>query len=148
MVHRLQMSASWNRRKAREMKARPDLTPENTVVLSSPNDYYVDPQGLVNEIEDDSERLLFGTVAAPRPSPDVFVVDWAPCADEFKSDAERRLYEECERDVARACNPKTNPHLAAMTSVFGILGLTPGLNRNQRPKDASIPPIVEEEEDE
>lgn len=47
------------------MKARPDLKPSDSTVLSSPHDYYVDEYGQVNEIEDDEERILFGTVANP-----------------------------------------------------------------------------------
>jgi len=129
------------------MKARPDLTPEDTVVLSNPNDYYVDPEGLVNQLEDDEERILFGTVANPKPSGDDFTVDWAPNAYKFQNDVERRFYAECERDVQRAMNPETNPHLAAVNAIFSTLGIEFEA-RPQRPKVASIPPLEEEEEDE
>ena len=127
------------------MKARPDLTPNHTVVLSNPNDFYVDSKGRVNEIEDDEERILFGTVANPKPSEECFWVDWAPQADSIQNDAERRFYAECEEDVKRASDPATNPHLMAVETVFKALGLEDtGL---QRPKDASNLPAVEEEED-
>lgn len=48
------------------MKFRPDLTPESPEVLSSPNDFYIDPKGNVCEIEDLYEPLLFGTVDIER----------------------------------------------------------------------------------
>jgi len=129
------------------MKPRIDLKPDDSVVLSSPNDYYVDPVGSVNELEDDAERILFGTVDQLRPSPDVFVVDWAPEADHLANDAESRLGAECERDIKRAMNPETNPHLMAMNTIFNSLGINFELG-SQRPKGASILPTVEEEEDE
>jgi len=117
------------------MKARPDLTPDHTVVLSSPNDYYIDPQGLVNELEDDEERILFGTVANPRRE------------EEPPADVLADFYAQCEEDVRRACNPATNPHLVAVNTIMEALGLSVESPRFQRPKDASIPPIAEEEED-
>lgn len=49
------------------MKIRSDLEPKSSIVLSSPGDYYIDPDGKVNQIEDDAERVLFGTVANPSP---------------------------------------------------------------------------------
>lgn len=51
------------------MKKRLDLTPKSPEVLSSPYSFYVDPQGLVNEIEDWDEPVLFGTVELPLPEP-------------------------------------------------------------------------------
>lgn len=47
------------------MKACPKWDANSPVVLSSPNNYYVDPDGRVNEIEDNEERILFGTVENP-----------------------------------------------------------------------------------
>lgn len=48
------------------MKARPDLTPESMVVKSNPNNFYVDENGKVSEIESPEDCVLFGTVATPR----------------------------------------------------------------------------------
>ena len=47
------------------MKVRTDLNATDAIVANSPNDYYVDTLGRVNEVENDSDRIVFGTVANP-----------------------------------------------------------------------------------
>lgn len=92
------------------MKARPELTIESTIVKSNPNDFYVDPYGKVNEIEDDEERILFGTVANP--------------STQLLEDPEERLWKQAEQEAIRACDPELNPHLKAMNILIDALEKT------------------------
>jgi len=121
------------------MKARPDLNPRDAEVLSNPDNYYVDSQGHVNELEDDEERILFGTVGHPKPEPEKWF-------REPPVTPEDRLWTEAERDVLRAMNPDTNPHLKAVEALIGILESS-RLPSIQRPKDAHIVPITGEEDE-
>lgn len=52
------------------MKARLDLTAKSSEVMSSPDKYYVDESGRVNELEDDEEQILFGTIQNPIKEPE------------------------------------------------------------------------------
>ena len=92
------------------MKARPDLESDSSTVLSSPNNYYIDPDGKVNEIEDDEERILFGTVA----------ITSAQIHEEPES-AEDRFWKQAVEDVRVACDPQLNPHLKALNAVIDVL---------------------------
>jgi hypothetical protein len=54
------------------MKHRHELTSQSTEVLSSPERFYIDQNGNVNEFEDLGEQVLFGTANNPRT-----VKEWA-----------------------------------------------------------------------
>ena len=92
------------------MKARPDLEPDSPTVLSSPNNYYIDPDGKVNEIEDDEERILFGTVANSS----------IQIHEELES-AEDRFWKQTTEDTRVACDPQLNPHLKALDAIIDVL---------------------------
>lgn len=111
------------------MKARPDLKHDSSTVLSSPNNYYIDPDGKVNEIEDDDERILFGTVANPSSieglAPVIVRTDeWLEQLRNKKSkpeSAEDRLWKQASEDTRVACDPQFNPHLKALDAIIDVL---------------------------
>ncbi len=76
------------------MKARLDLEPKDIEVLNNPYNYYIDSQGRVNELEDDEERMLFGTIAEGR---------------------------QVEHEIRLACEAYKNPHLLAIDAMVDIL---------------------------
>ncbi|KKM17267.1 hypothetical protein LCGC14_1677510 [marine sediment metagenome] len=92
------------------MKARPDLEPDSSMVLSSPNDYYIDPDGKVNEIEDDEERILFGTVANPSIQ-----------MQEEPESAEDKFWKQATEDTRVTSDPQLNPHLKALDAIIDVL---------------------------
>jgi hypothetical protein len=92
------------------MKARVDLKPNSPTVLSNPNDYYIDPYGRVNELENDEERILFGTVA-----------HLSAQARWFDETSEEKLWEQATKETRIAGDPQSNPHLRAINSIIEIL---------------------------
>ena len=105
------------------MKARFDLEPKDIEVLNNPDNYYIDSQGRVNELEDDAERILFGSVAKPPPLEGLAPVitrtnEWL---DHLRLKTEKEFWRQAEHEARLACEPSTNPHLMAVNAIINIL---------------------------
>lgn len=93
------------------MKTRPELTVYSPEVKSNSNGFYIDSQGRVNELEDDEERILFGTLA----NPNVKKLNNPP-----PFDPEEQLWKEAERDAMRAMDTELNPHLKMLNILADV----------------------------